>query len=270
MKFKPIVLLTCIIFIISAGLSRAADLKSNEDTIPNTTVKFTMLQLPAGKVTIKDKDGKDVEVAVKPIWLGKTEVTWDEFDNFWQALDLPTKAEREAAVKNKSRPSKPYEPPDRGWGHDGSPAGSMFCREAKRYCEWLSKKTGKKYRLPTEAEWEYACRAGGPPLKLEKAALKEVAWYAANSDDQTHPCAQKNPNAWGFYDMLGNVAEWVTQLDGKEAVAGGSFQDEAADVNSSARAFYDPSWQRKDPQDPKGQSWFSNGGHVGFRIVRED
>lgn len=263
--------LACVVAMsVGAGVSAGEEkLKSAEDTIPNTTVKFTLLQLPAGKISIKDKDGKDTEAAIKPIWIGKTEVTWDEFDNFWACLDLPM-AERKAAVENKSRPSKPYKPPDRDWGHDGSPAGSMFCREAKRYCEWLSKKTGKKYRLPTEAEWEYACRCGGTPLKPEKAELKKMAWYADNAEDQTHPVAQKDPNAWGFYDMLGNVAEWVVRLDGTEAVAGGSFQDEIQDVNSSAREAYSKGWQRHDPQDPQGKSWLSDGGHVGFRIVRED
>lgn len=256
--------------LMAAGLCRGEEkLKSAEDTIPKTTVKFTTLQLPAGKITIKDKDGKDTEVAVKPIWIGKTEVTWDEYDVFWACLDLPM-SERKAAVKNGSRPSKPYELPDRNWGHDGSPAGSMFCREAQRYCEWLSKKTGKKYRLPTEAEWEYACRCGGAPLKPEKAELKKMAWYADNAEDQTHPVAQKDPNAWGFYDMLGNVAEWVIRLDGTEAVAGGSYKDEIEDVNSSAREVYSKAWQRHDPQSPQGKSWFSDGGHLGFRIVREE
>jgi len=171
----------------------------------------------------------------------------------------------------RSRPSTPYSPTDRGWGHDGSPAGSMFCREAKAYCKWLSEKTGHKYRLPTEAEWEYACRAGGGPAKPSKAELKEVAWYVDNADDQTHPVAKKRPNAWGLYDTLGNVAEWVTTLDGGEAVAGGSFKDEAEDVHSGAREVYNNRvWQKDDPQNPQGKSWLASGGFVGFRVVRED
>jgi formylglycine-generating enzyme required for sulfatase activity len=147
----------------------------------------------------------------------------------------------------------------------------MFCREAKRYCEWLSQQTKHKYRLPTEAEWEYACRAGGPPVKADPAELKKLAWYEDNSGDQSHPVGEKAPNPWGLYDMLGNVAEWVTMLDGREAVAGGSWQDEAENIHSGAREFYDnKKWQKTDPQKPQGSSWLSDGGHVGFRVVRED
>jgi formylglycine-generating enzyme required for sulfatase activity len=146
----------------------------------------------------------------------------------------------------------------------------MFAREAKKYCQWLSLKTGHKYRLPTEAEWEYACRAGAPAGTIDKEKLKEVAWFDENSDDQTHPVAQKKANAWGLYDMLGNVAEWVIRNDGSEAVAGGAYLDGAEDVQPGARAEYNSRWQLKDPQEPKGMSWLSNGGHVGFRVVRED
>jgi formylglycine-generating enzyme required for sulfatase activity len=243
-------------------------------TIPQTVVEFKLVKLPAGKITIKDKDGKDKEVAIKSIFIGQTEVTWNEYEIYYLAQDLP-EHERDLVKSDKlvirSRPSKPYEPPERGWGHDGSPAGSMFCREAKNYCKWLSKMTGHKYRLPTEAEWEYACRAGGPPLKPTKAQLNEIAWFADNSDDQTHPVAKKKPNAWGLYDMLGNVAEWVTMLDDTEAVAGGSFKDDAEDVHSAAREAYNNRiWQKKDPQSPQGRSWLSDGGFVGFRIVRDD
>ena len=115
--------------------------ETTTDKIPDTVVEFKLVKLPAGKVTINDKDGKPGEVEIKPIWIGQTEVTWDEYDVFWQALDLPIK-QRAASKTDKdmirSRPSVPYSPPDRGWGHDGSPAGSMFCREAKAYCQWLS------------------------------------------------------------------------------------------------------------------------------------
>ncbi len=275
-----IVAVPCAIGIVCLGAEdkpgAAGGLKTTTDkiTIPNSVVEFTLVQLPAGKITLKDKEGKDVEHAIKPIWIGQYEVTWEEYDIFWQALDLPEKDR--AGVKSdkfviRERPSVPYEPPDRGWGHDGWPAGSIWDREAKRYCEWLSAKTKHKYRLPTEAEWEYACRAGGPPVApAENRTLKEVAWFEGNSDQQTLHVGKKKPNAWGLYDMLGNVGEWVILMDGKTALAGGSFQDEAADVHSGRREPFTPAWQKRDPQDPKGRSWLSTGPHAGFRLVRED
>jgi formylglycine-generating enzyme required for sulfatase activity len=143
----------------------------------------------------------------------------------------------------------------------------MTFAEAQKYVTWLSKKTGKKYRLPTSGEWEYAAKAGGDG---KPAKLADVAWTANNSDEMTHPVGKKQPNAWGLFDTLGNVAEWVTMPDGSGAVAGGSYIDEPADISVSQRQPHDPAWQRDDPQDPKGKSWLSNGAHVGIRVVRED
>ena len=160
-------------------------------------------------------------------------------------------------------------PPARSWGQHGFPAGSMFCREAKNYCDWLSKRTGHKYRLPTEAEWTYACKAGGDG-KVDKSTLKEYAWYDVNGDDKTHEVGKMKPNAWGLFDTLGNVAEWAVRPDGVGVACGGSFQDPVEDVNCESHAEYTPAWQKDDPQDPKGKSWLSNGAHIGIRVVRED
>jgi len=242
----------------------------DEIKIPNSVVKFDVVQLPGGKVTIKDKDGNPKTVEVKPFSIGKTEVTWDEYDVYWQRLDLSPE-QRASGFDAENRPSKPYSAPDRGWGHAGFPAGSIHPLEAPKYVKWLSKVTGKKYRLPTEAEWQYACQAGGADKEIaDKAKVKEQAWYINNSDDTTHEVAKKKPNAWGLHDMLGNVCEWVSKEDGTLTTAGGSYIDEAKDVNPDARAPFTPEWQRDDPQDPKGKSWMSNGAHVGIRVVRED
>ncbi|MEZ0266256.1 MAG: formylglycine-generating enzyme family protein [Phycisphaerae bacterium] len=242
-------------------------------TIPNSTVTFDLVKIPAGKVTIKDKDGKDKEVEVKSVWIGKLETRWDEFDIFWQKLDLSADQQK-AGFDAENRPSKPYAPPDRGFGHNGWPAGSLMSAEAEKYVKWLSKVTKKKYRLPTVAEWTAAAKAGGKGEKLTAAQLKEVAWFVDNAEgaqgNQPMETGKKKANAWGLHDMLGNVAEWCVREDGTLVAMGGSFQDDAADVNADAQAEYDAKWQKDDPQDPKGKSWMSNGAHIGVRVVRED
>lgn len=239
--------------------------KVESETIQGTTVKFDMVKLPGGKVTV---GGKEVEV--KPFAIGKTEVKWDEYDIYWQRLDLTTE-EQNKGVDAENRPSKPYSPPDRGYGRQGWPAGSIHPLEAQKYVKWLSKKTGKKYRLPTVAEWQYAAKAGGDG-KVDKAALKDVAWFIDNSDEkpQKSGAEEKKANAWGLVDMLGNVAEWCVREDGTLVACGGSFQDEAEDVTIESQVEFNKAWQRDDPQDPKGKSWLSNGAHVGIRVVRED
>jgi formylglycine-generating enzyme required for sulfatase activity len=273
-----------------AGDKPPAKPTTEKVTIPKTTVEFTMVKIPAGKIVLKDKDGKEKEFEIKPIWMGKTEVTWDEYDVFCFGLDLSEAEQKRirsqsSGVPGRDRPNIPYSRSspedvlsrrdipyvalDRGWGHEGFPTGSVPIKWAKAYCEWLSKKTGKRYRLPTEAEWEYACRAAGAP-RLEKAQLEKSAWFINNSDKRTHRVGEKMSNAWGLHDMLGNVAEWVIDIDGTESAAGGSYQDESADIQSAQREAYNKNWQMRDPSDPKNKDNYSDGTHVGFRIVRED
>lgn len=233
--------------------------------IPGTLVTFDLVPVPAGEITIADpaKPGAARTVKVKPLWMGRTEVTWDEYDVFVFRLDEPGNppADGKDAV---SRPSKPYGAADRGYGHKGCPVINVSYYAAESYCKWLSAKTGGKYRLPTEAEWEYACRAGKP--EPDKDRLADFAWYW---QEKTQPAGKKSPNAWGLYDMLGNVGEWCAGLDGKPVLCGGSFEDMAKDVRPSARKYQDDSWQANDPQSPKSKWWFSDGQFAGFRVVRE-
>lgn len=216
------------------------------EKIPGTLVEFTMVRLPG-----------------REVWIGETEVTWDLFDIWAFRLDQ-TDEEVAAGVDAESRPSRPYGAPDWGFGHTGYPAIGMTHHAAEEFCRWLSKKTGRKYRLPTEEEWEFAARAG---VSSEPDDLGSVAWYWENSDDKTHQVKAKKPNAWGLYDMLGNVAEWAIGKDGKGLVCGGSWKDKV--VGFGVRAQQEPKWNERDPQNPKSKWWLSDAPFVGFRVVCE-
>jgi len=238
---------------------------SYTESIAGTLVKFDMVGIPGGEISMPDlaKPGAVRKVKIKPMWVGKTEVTWDEYDVFVFRLDEPASpAPGKDAI---SHPSKPYGAADRGFGHKGYPVINESFHGADEYCKWLSAKTGHTYRLPTEAEWEYACRAGAPdPAKEE---LAKYAWYF---QEKTNPVGQKAPNAWGLYDTLGNVAEWCTDMSGKPVLCGGSYDDMAKGIRASARKYQDDSWQANDPQSPKSKWWLSDATFAGFRVVRVD
>lgn len=215
--------------------------------------------------------------AIKPFFISKTEIPWQIFDVYVYRLD----EEAGNAPKNAdavTRPSKPYLPPDRGFGHEGFAAISMSYKNAQEFCRWLSEHTGKTYRLPTEDEWELAARvapdgsvssdATGSCVPTGKP-LADAAWSAENSGDTPHPVGSRAPNALGVHDMLGNVAEWVTGRDGKPVTKGGSFRDSGETLIVAARAPQKSAWNASDPQIPKSAWWLSDAPFVGFRIVCE-
>jgi formylglycine-generating enzyme required for sulfatase activity len=228
-----------------------------------------MVKIPKGTITMPDPaspDGKR-QVKIDSFWMSTTEIPWDVYDIWAFRLDL-TEEQRAQGVEAVSRPSKPYGAPDHGFGHQGYAAIHLTHFSATMFCVWLTVKTGKRYRLPTEAEWEYACRAGmvnDTPMTAD--ALKAVAWFKDNSENKTHPVGKKKPNAWGLYDMLGNAAEWCIGMDGKPVACGGSYQDPADKVMPSARKSQTPDWNATDPQFPKSKWWLSDAPFVTFRVV---
>jgi formylglycine-generating enzyme required for sulfatase activity len=252
----------------AATKTPAPKLKTYSESIPDSLVKFQMVQVPGGTLDYTDSKGAKSKVTIKPFWIEKTEMTWDVFDIFAYGFDLTgSDAATAAAI---SRPSRPYGPPDRGFGHQGYPVISETYYAAEQFCEWLSLKTKKKYRLPTEQEWEYACRAGAAAKPLDPKTSGKIAWSSENSENKSHPVAQKAPSPWALYDMLGNVMEWCKGDADKPVARGGSWKQTAGQISCAARFYQDPSWNSTDPQFPKSKWWLSDGNFIGFRVVRDE
>ena len=219
------------------------------ERIPGTSITIRMLPVPSTQPTI---------------WLSETEIPWDAYDAFVFGFDrkdpkLPPEAD--AAV----RPSQPYITMDRAFGHAGYPVISVSALGASSFCAWLSSATGKRYRLPTEAEWELAATADGSAVDLDA-----TSWTKANAGERTHPIGTKAPNAWGFKDLFGNAAEWCATSDGAHVVRGGSYKDGPGGAHARASKVPDPAWNKSDPQVPKSRWWLADGGFIGFRIAREE
>jgi formylglycine-generating enzyme required for sulfatase activity len=150
---------------------------------------------------------------------------------------------------------------------DALPVDSVTWDESVEFCKRLGQKDGKHYRLPTEAEWEYACRAGGRGVLSDVANLNDFAWYSSTSEGQTHPVARKKPNELGLYDMLGNVAQLCS--DGYGPYHGDAVDPTGAD-NASSRVLRGGSWSYPRPncraafRNKSGPG--SRHDNVGFRV----
>jgi formylglycine-generating enzyme required for sulfatase activity len=177
------------------------------------------------------------EVEIDSFYMAVIEVTWDEYLAFYamtsaEGRSTDTEGSRllSSDVDAITGATPPYGQPDQGWGLGTRPAITMTWHAAETYCRWLSQVTGKSYRLPTEAEWEYAARGGttgpyffeGDPLNFEKhglrgrigrndtAVINSYAIYAANSRSRTGVPSSVRANPFGLKNMLGNVAEFCS------------------------------------------------------------
>lgn len=193
------------------------------------------------------------------VMLGRTEVPWELLDAFVHGKVEAAPAGADAVA----RPSKPYISMDRGFGHAGFPAISVNIDTAQAFCAWLSKATGRVIRLPRVAELRAACAAAGP------GPLDARAWHAGNSGATTHRVGSAKPDANGFCDLQGNVAEWAINDDGKPVVWGGSFLDQPRELGCDRVRQPSDEWNASDPQMPPSRWWLADGSFIGFRVAVE-
>ncbi len=279
-------------------------------TIPSTQVAFDMIAIPSGTFTMgsppdendrNEDEGPAIKVQVSAFWIGKHEVTWDEYEPYMvtqvdrhkDGSRIDGDPEKLSLADAVSQPTPPYVDMSFGMGQSGFPAISMTQHAANKYCQWLSAQTGDFYRLPTEAEWEYACRAGTTTAYSfgdDPSRIDEYAWYYENSDEAYHKVGTKKPNPWGLHDMHGNVAEWTADAYKKDyllqigsqptdpflkpadlfprSVRGGHWDDDPPQLRSAARRGSEASWKDQDPQLPKSVWFHTDAPWLGFRIVR--
>lgn len=296
-----------------ADAKAAKEMKAYGELIEHTDVKIEMVPIPGGKFIMgapktqehsKDDERPEREVEIDPFWMGKYELTWDAYEIWMFDLDIQrrkvmgadeTARDKAADEYQLTQPTEPYTDMSFGMGKRGYPAICMTQLAAKTFCEWLSAKTGRYYRLPTEAEWEYACRAGTTTAYSfgdDAEQLEDYGWFFDNSSEKYQKVGKKKPNPWGLYDMHGNVSEWTLDqysadfyAKAKEqglnknplnnpkteypiSVRGGSWNDDPEILRSAARVASHPDWKKQDPQIPKSIWYFTDATFVGFRIVR--
>ncbi|MFN0175437.1 MAG: SUMF1/EgtB/PvdO family nonheme iron enzyme [Saprospiraceae bacterium] len=207
----------------------------------------------------EDESSKPLHpVTVPSFWMGKYPVTFDEYDSFCTHSGYP-------------------KPGDEGWGRGTRPVINVTWEDAQEYCRWLSERTSRRYRLPSEAEWEFAARGGTRSTEYNFSGgnkLEEVGWYDENSGDKTHPVGEKKANELNLHDMNGNVCEWCRDdghdnydgapSDGSawgndddmlKVMRGGSWQDSHYTCAVSSRSDYVP------------MCWSSV---IGFRLARDN
>jgi formylglycine-generating enzyme required for sulfatase activity len=311
-----------------AMLNTAASVRGAEDSgkpfdqkLEGTDVAFKMVPIPGGAFTMGSPDsekgrnakveGPQHEVKVEPFWMEEHEVTWGEYSLFLNNYNRLSGNGYAPVPKDKLADAVTFPTPmydveaapalqRMGGKTPKFPAVIMSQYAAKQYTKWLSAKTGRFYRLPSEAEWEYAARAGTKTSYFfgdDASKLGDYAWFKSNSNEPDgdtgyHAIMSKKPNPWGLYDMYGNVSEWCidqfkadwyAQFAGKTTEAekainwpkeqyprvlrGGNFDSEASECRSASRLGSNRLMNNTDPQIPKSPHWLSDGFIIGFRVV---
>ena len=244
--------------------AEVTEFRNFTETVPGSTASIRMIAIPGGEFLMgspedepmrKDDEGPQKKVKISPFFMGEYEVTWDQFWAFYTETMSEGRTPPSVIYANNTRedidavsgPTPPFGIPDQGWGMGDRPAITMTHYSAETFCQWLSLKTGRKYRLPTEAEWEYAARGGtstpyffeGNPKKLSNEGfLKNIfkadttgingfAVYANNSSNRSQEPSKVKANPFGLKNMLGNVMEYCSDWYAEDAYS--KIQDGATD-----------------------------------------
>jgi len=287
--FKYVAALIFSLLVFASGASAAP---KAGDRIVEPVTNMSFVYIPAGKFLMgspeteadryADEQQHEVEIK-KGFWMGQYEVTFDQYDAFTKEVG-----------RDKARDLS-------NWGRGNRPVIYIKWFYAKAFADWLSKKSGHKYRLPTEAEWEYAARAGTTTAfsfgkhvggmnnhsffkKLldsgkdssaedaERAMIDQHAWYGQNAGQKTHPVGEKKPNPWGLYDIHGNVWEWTCSLYSEDYSSSEScVENEKSNAKRSVRG---GSWQfyakGMRSADRRFFAPVMRLPYIGFRLVREN
>jgi len=291
---------------------------SFDETVPGTGVSFRMVAVPGGSFMIgspdneqlrDDNEGPQKNITVSNFFMAETEVTWDAYFTFYIETMSEGRTPPETVYAHNSMedidavtgPTPPFGNPDQGWGFGERPALTMTHYGAETFCQWLSLKTGRNYRLPTEAEWEYAARAGtetpyffdAKPKKLRKEAALSQGYvkYGLNSRGKTWLPSSVKANPFGLKNMLGNAMEYCSDWYAENAyellkdgevdpkgpqsgteyvVRGGCYADDASRIRCASRSHTEhDKWLNTDPQNPKSIWWYSDIKSISFRVVCE-
>ncbi|KAA6320566.1 Serine/threonine-protein kinase pkn1 [termite gut metagenome] len=270
------------------------EFKDYTEQIPATPLSFKMVAIPGGSFNMgsgekeafhKEDESPVRNVTLSPFFMGETEITWDMYWEFYMHTMSEGRTPPEKVYANNSNPNvdaisgptPPFGFPDQGWGSGDRPAITMTHYAAETFCQWLSKKTGKQYRLPTEAEWEYAARGGtetpyffaGNPKKYsdnsfwrkffaaDTEVISSYVIYKKNSKNRTQEPSEVEANPFGLKNMAGNVMEYCADKYDAQAytksdknvtnplnsegtewvVRGGNYTSDAADLRSAARDY---------------------------------
>ena len=272
------------IFILCCSVAR--NIREDQDMVLVQGGTYTMGCPVSQKSTCGLNLKPSQQVTLKSFKMSRYLVTVSRFEAFINATQYKTVAEKEG--KSTFWNGKDWtNAPGLNWRHNAAgkpysedekkkfPVINVSYNDAKEYCRWLSAETGKSYRLPTEAEWEYAARGGNKSRGYRYAGsdiIDSVAWFSLNGNGTTHPVGLKRPNELGLYDMTGNVWDWCNDWFGRDYKTT-PVENPQGPLSGNSRALRGGSWRNYDeyslPLISVGNVPDYRGNFIGFRVVED-